>query len=800
MADILKGLNDAQKEAVENYNGPSLIIAGAGSGKTRVLTHRIANMLCHGVDPSTVLALTFTNKASKEMKERISSLIGEKEASRLWMGTFHSVFIRFLRIYAEKIGFPQSFTIYDTSDTKSAIKGCMKDLQIDPEQYKPGEVLSRISKAKNNLITPEAYARNSGIIAADTAAKKGRIHEIYTLYAKKCRAAGAMDFDDILLYMNILLRDNPDVADQLRERFRYILVDEYQDTNYSQYLIIRKLSSFYRNICVVGDDAQSIYGFRGARIENILNFKKDYPDAAEFRLEQNYRSTRNIVDAANSLIAKNTMQLKKQCFSEGETGERIHISKACSEQEEGFHIASSIMERVYRDRVGYSSFAVLYRTNAQSRAIEEALRKRNIPYRIYSGQSFYDRAEVKNMLAYLRLVVNPKDDEAFKRIVNFPARGIGETTMGRLGDAAKSSGISLRDAVMEANLEEFGLRGAAANKLKLFVQLIDRENAKVGQLNAYDLINEIYTYAGIAEYMRQDTSAEGESRLQNVEEFLNSVKQFCEENESETEGGQTADISVSAYLENVSLMTDMDRDEDDKDREKVVLMTVHASKGLEFPYVYIAGMEDSLFPSVSSTSSDDDVEEERRLFYVALTRAEKAVMLSFATSRFKWGSHMTCKPSRFLSEIDSKYRDSIPEDDDLDFDDGDDDEGFGRYDRGRGFGGGRYSSGSGSGYGSYGGSSRYEGSSRYGSGRPSQVNIPSSYRPTPLPARPADPSFKADPVTSLYEGAHVEHDRFGKGTILSITGKMPDAKAVIRFEEYGEKTLLLKFAKIRIAK
>ena len=711
------------------------------------------------------------------MKARIASLVGDREARQLWMGTFHSVFIRFLRLYADRIGFPSGFTIYNTSDTKSAVKSCIRDLQLDAEVYKPNEVASRISKAKNNLMTPEAYASNPNIISADSISKRPRLHEIYTLYSKKCKAAGAMDFDDILLYANILFRDCPDVLSELSERFRFILVDEYQDTNYSQYLIVRKLSAVHRNICVVGDDAQSIYAFRGARIENILNFRKDYPDAKEYRLEQNYRSTQNIVNAANSLISHNAMQLKKKCFSEAETGEKIAIISAYTEQEEGFSIASSIINRMYADKCDYSSFAVLYRTNAQSRAIEEALRKRGIPYKIFSGQSFYDRAEVKDMLAYLRLVVNPKDDEAFKRVVNFPARGIGETSMSRLSEAALSNGISLWEAVADVNLESFGLKNAAVSRIRSFVSLIASLHEKAFSENAYELAVEIAVTSGVMNALKADSTIEGEARLQNVEEFLNSIKEFCEsvsEKESAEDGSasESGDVSVSAYLENVSLLSDMDRDDDAENRNKVTLMTVHSSKGLEFPHVYISGMEEMLFPSVSSVSGEDEVEEERRLFYVALTRAEKSVTLTYSRSRFKWGNHTSCKPSRFISEIDSKFRD--------DLDDGDDfmsEDSLGRF--------GMY------------GSERSFSSGVYKDRKSEPVHR--MVRPT-MPPRPADPSFKADSPDLFYEGASVEHDRFGTGVISSLSGSGSDRKAVVQFDDYGEKTLLLKFAKMRLKK
>ena len=513
---IFEGLNPAQYQAVSDIEGPQLIIAGAGSGKTKVLTCRIANILAKGHTPDSILALTFTNKASREMKERIASLIGDYKARRLVMGTFHSIFIRFLRDEAELLGFPKTFSIYDTTDSRNVIKACIKELQLDDKIYKANEVHGRISMAKNNLVTAEAYSRNSTLIQNDSAAKKPRLWEVYREYAKKCRQAGAMDFDDILLYTNILFRDFPDAMVRIRNRFQFIMVDEYQDTNYAQYLIIKKLASEHQNISVVGDDAQSIYSFRGARIKNILNFRKDYPQAKEYRLEQNYRSTQTIVNAANSLIEKNRMQLKKKCFSEHERGDLIELINAFTEQEEGILVASSIMEQIHRTHEPYSNFAILYRTNAQSRLIEEALRRKNMPYKIFAGHSFYERAEVKDMLAYLRLVSNGKDDEAFRRIINFPARGIGDTSLGRLRDAAAAKEISMFEAVKVCNLEEFSIKAATATKMKHFVEGIEFMREKMPYTNAYDLAMEVNMRFGILEYMKQDTSLEGQGRVENV--------------------------------------------------------------------------------------------------------------------------------------------------------------------------------------------------------------------------------------------------------------------------------------------
>lgn len=767
---ITEGLNTAQKQAVEEFEGPSLIIAGAGSGKTRVLTCRIANILNHGHRASSVLALTFTNKASKEMKERISSLVGKESARWLWMGTFHSVFVRFLREDAALLGFPSAFTIYDTSDSRSAIRNCIRDLNLDEKFYKPASVLSRISMAKNNLVTSATYINTPALQQNDAVAKMPRIGEIYAMYEKRCRQSGAMDFDDILLYTNILLRDFPEVLEKLRNRFSFILVDEYQDTNYAQYLIVKKLSSLHRNLCVVGDDAQSIYAFRGARIENILNFRKDYPEAKEFRLEQNYRSTQVIVKAANSLIAKNSNQLKKECFSAEEGGDKIEIVKAYTDQEEAFLVAGSIVSRIFSDKVPYSEFAILYRTNAQSRAIEEALRKRSLPYRIYGGNSFYDRAEVKDVLAYLRLLVNPKDDEAFRRVVNNPGRGIGTTSLGYLSAAAGEAGISLWEAVVsnmeesevKADLEKHGLKSAATNKIADFCRMIGQVRGKASVVNAYDVAMEIFILSGYATMLKSDNSIEGQTRAENVEELFNSIKSFVEEAEANAEMDEESGSEIrpsfllSDFLETISLMSVVDENDKEDDTNKVSLMTVHSAKGLEFGHVYIIGLEENLFPSVNSSGSETEVEEERRLMYVALTRAKRSVTISYAQTRFRWGSHVTYPPSRFLKEIDIQF---------LNWPDSDNKVLTG------GVGGESF--------------------------QPRQRVWREKRQSTP-PPKPPDPDFQADPVSKLKQGLKVEHDRFGFGQILSIEGDPLNLKAIVDFEQGGRKVLLLKFAKLRV--
>ncbi len=791
---IFNGLNPAQYEAVSNIAGPSLIIAGAGSGKTKVLTCRIAHILNQGYSPSSILALTFTNKASKEMKHRIAGIVGESKAKRLWMGTFHSIFIRFLREYAELLGFPKTFTIYDTSDSRNVIKACIKELQLDDKIYKPNEVHSRISMAKNNLVTADAYGRNSVLIQNDSAAKKPRVFEIYQLYSKKCRQSGAMDFDDILVFTNILFRDFPDAYTQIKERFKFIMVDEYQDTNYSQYLIIKKLAQEHRNISVVGDDAQSIYSFRGARIENILNFKKDYPDAKEFRLEQNYRSTQTIVNAANSLIEKNKAQIKKKCFSEKGDGDMIELISAFTEQEESFMVANSIMEQIRKSQEPYSSFAILYRTNAQSRVIEEAFRRKNMPYKIFAGHSFYERAEVKDMLAYLRLVANEKDDEAFKRIINFPTRGIGATSLGRLAQAANASGISMSEAVKTTDLTQFELKGAAIQKIKSFVAAIEQVREKLPYTNAYDIAMEINVKFGIIDFMSLDKSIEAQGRLQNIEELINSIREFVDEGEEEykntLEEGEIAPIiTLDLFLENVSLLSDMDKAEDEDEKNKIALMTVHSAKGLEFPYVYIIGMEENLFPAQPrGMDSQQEIEEERRLFYVALTRAEKGVKLSFANSRNRWGSHVSNPPSRFIKEIDEQFIANPLKDFRDEIQTPNLGGGFGQrsqFNRRDQFGRSEQSRGS-----------QSNSSSFANSNRANPTNRGTFIKSTPT--RPANPNFVADSPSKLAAGQTVEHERFGTGVIASIEGDPTNLKAIVDFSEGGRKTLLLKFAKIRI--
>ena len=803
---ILEGLNSEQRAAVGCVDGPVLIVAGAGSGKTRVLTSRIAYILEQkDLDPSRILALTFTKKAASEMKERIALMVGERKARRLYMGTFHSVFIRFLREFSESLGYPSTFTIYDTSDSVSAIKACLKELQLDEKVYKPKDVLSRISMAKNNLVTADAYRRNPNALQNDASARKPRICDIYQLYAHKCRQAGVMDFDDILLNMNILLRDNPAAMESIAGRFDYIMVDEYQDTNFAQYLILKKLSQFHQNLCVVGDDSQSIYAFRGAKIENILNFKKDYPQHHIFRLEQNYRSTKIIVDAANSLIAKNSARIPKECYSMGAQGEKIRLIQAYTEQEEALLIASSILSRIQSERAEYQDFAILYRTNAQSRALEEALRRRNLPYMIYSGNSFFERAEVKDMMAYFKLVVNVNDDESFKRIVNKPARGIGDTSLSALTAAASNHHVPLFKAAYADDLENFGLKPAAIKKIREFCDMIAKLCLRSTREDAYTVAAAVAMESGLLMFYKSDISIEGQSRTANVEELLNSVKLFIEEKHGEyveemqmegmLEDGTeltVADmpvVTLGDYLENASLLSAVDVS-DEESSNKIALMTAHSSKGLEFPYVFVAGMEENIFPSGGFMASESEVEEERRLFYVAMTRAKKVLQLSFASTRTRNGKHESNSPSRFIREVDPQYiMNPLAGDADEDESPKSSFGSWGQRQPARPkFGSGSYSYGSS-------GPVRTE--------RVSQSPVRQS-EPVPVrraqvvPKRVSDSEFEPTPILQLKAGQRIEHNRFGFGNILEITGSMADLKAKIAFDDHGEKILLLKYAKIRV--
>ena len=791
---VFEGLNEEQRNAVSCTEGPVLIVAGAGSGKTRVLTSRIALLLANEVDPARILALTFTKKAAGEMKERIAAMVGDRRARRLVMGTFHAVFVRFLREYAGLLGYPERFVIYDTADSQSAMKACIKELQLDDKVYKPREVLSRISMAKNNLVTPAGYRRNPDLLIADSHSRKPRLCDLYELYQKKLKELQAIS-----------------------ERFLYIMVDEYQDTNYAQYLILKKLSQLHRNICVVGDDSQSIYAFRGAKIENILNFKKDYPECHLFRLERNYRSTSTIVDAANTLIAHNEGRIPKECYAVGDTGDKIRILKAYTEQDEAVNIVSEIIARVRSDHAQYRDFAILYRTNSQSRALEEQLRRRNIPYMIYSGNSFFDRAEVKDMMAYFKLCINPDDNESFRRVVNKPARGIGGVTMNSVEEIAGQKGVSFYRAAQEVP------------KVKPFCDMIARLSALLPAMDAHEMAVRIADESGLYASYKTDTSIEGLARIANLDELLNSTAVFVEERQEEAmdadelqePGAAMPLFTLDDYVENVSLLSNVDVSSDENDDNKVALMTVHSAKGLEFPYVFIAGLEENLFPSLSMLSSRSDVEEERRLFYVAMTRAKKAVALSFAGTRMRNGKHESNAPSRFIREIDPEYIENpLPDSEFSNSGVVHEWGGFGsRYSGGRlngshvgadsrgGQGSGRYGSGSSGNTARYGSSGSYGRSSgvsyeRRGSRDGADSRSASTTSASPRPAVPPviDPDFKAVPMTELSVGERVEHIRFGAGEILEITGRYPDMKARIRFDDHGEKLLLLKYAKLRHCK
>ena len=816
---ILLGLNSEQKRAVSCVDGPVLIVAGAGSGKTRVLTSRIAYILEKGCDPAQILALTFTKKAASEMKERIALMVGEKRARRLCMGTFHSVFIRFLREFSESLGYPSTFTIYDTSDSVSAIKTCLKELQLDDKVYKPKDVLSRISMAKNNLVTASAYRRNATAVQNDAAAKKPRICDIYELYAAKCKQAGVMDFDDILLNMNILLRDNPAALESIAGRFRYIMVDEYQDTNFAQYLILKKLSQAHQNLCVVGDDSQSIYAFRGAKIENILNFKKDYPQHNIFRLEQNYRSTQTIVNAANSVIVRNSARIPKECYSRGDEGELIRLIKAYNEVEEAKLVADSIKRHIYADSAQYQDFVILYRTLNQSRIFEQHLREKNIPYKVVSGLPFLERVEVKDALAYLKLLANTSDNEAFKRAILL-VPGIGNTTVDSLMSIAGAMNITYWEALNQNDLEKFGIKSGAIKKLVSFRESINEFVNKARTEDCYTIARELIAKFELLSRYKSQNDVENQGRASNVEELMNWMGVVTEEIKcnrieemyasGEIDEGveltvnDVPNVTIGDFLENAALLSATDSDDDEN---KVSLMTIHASKGLEFPYVYVVGMEENIFPSGGWMASEAEVEEERRLFYVAMTRAKKGLELSLATIRFRNGKHESNQPSRFVREIDPKYvLNPITKEEAMSRSEGDSSS--------RGWGSGQRFSRTGTN--TYGRSGAVITQKRTpdSAGRASEpVRRPEPMRrPEPVrrteptvvrrvqsvPTRVPDADFEPTPILQLRAGQRIEHNRFGFGQIAEITGNPTDLKAKIIFDEHGEKILILKYAKIRV--
>ncbi|MBW8198252.1 ATP-dependent helicase [Flagellimonas abyssi] len=772
MSNFIDELNDAQRAPVLHKDGPLMVIAGAGSGKTRVLTYRIAHLMEQGVDSFNILALTFTNKAAREMKKRIATIVGNSEAKNLWMGTFHSVFAKLLRFDGDKLGYPSNFTIYDTQDSQRLIAAIIKEMGLDKDIYKYKQVQNRISSYKNSLITVKAYFQNPELMEADAMAKRPRLGEIYQNYVDRCFKAGAMDFDDLLLRTNELLTRFPEVLMKYQDRFRYILVDEYQDTNHSQYLIVKALSDRYQNICVVGDDAQSIYSFRGANISNILNFQRDYDNVAVYRLEQNYRSTKNIVNAANSIIANNKNQLEKNVWTSNDDGGLIKIHRSVTDAEEGRYVAGSIFENKMQNQMQNGEFAVLYRTNSQSRAIEDALRKRDIPYRIYGGLSFYQRKEIKDVLAYLRLVINPKDEEALKRVINFPTRGIGQTTIDKLVVAANHYGRSIYEVMEHLDKLNMNINAGTKRKLADFVTMIKSFQIMNEGSDAFVLAEHVAKKTGLLLEFKKDGTPEGIAKMENIEELLNGIKDFVEGQKEIAD----ATGSLTEFLEDVALATDMDKDIEDDDR--VALMTIHLAKGLEFPYVYIVGMEEDLFPSAMSMNTRSELEEERRLFYVALTRAEKQAFLTYTQNRYRWGKLIDAEPSRFLEEIEEKYVENLtPVNDGYRYKSTIDKNIFGEVDK-----------------------------SKLRQVKPSNGTPPSVQGPNENQLRKlrklkpeiSSPSQPMDLDPGLVTGARVNHTRFGRGKILNIEGAGNDRKAEIHFDQGGIKKLLLRFAKLEV--
>lgn len=772
MSTYLEQLNEPQRNAVLQKDGPMIIIAGAGSGKTRVLTYRIAHLMQQGIDPFNILSLTFTNKAAREMKERIAGVVGYSEAKNLWMGTFHSVFARILRSEADKLGFPSNFTIYDTQDAVRLITAIIKEMNLDKDRYKAKQILSRISSFKNSLITVRAYFNNSDLQEADLHASRPRVGDIYKEYVERCFKAGAMDFDDLLLRTNELLSRFPEVLAKYQNRFRYIMVDEYQDTNHSQYLIVRALADRFQNICVVGDDSQSIYSFRGANINNILNFQKDYPDVKTFKLEQNYRSTSNIVKAANSVIDKNKTKLDKEVWTANDAGESIKIMRSISDGEEGRFVAQSIWENQMNHQMSNNDFAILYRTNAQSRAIEDALRKKDIKYKIYGGISFYQRKEIKDLLSYLRLLINPNDEEALKRIINYPARGIGATTIDKLTVAANHYKKSIFDILQNLDRVDLKINSGTKNKLQNFLLMMQRFKVEAQTLNAFEIADLVVKKTQLVRDLQKDGTPEGVNKVENVQELLNGIKDFISD---KIETGE--DASLTAFLEDVALATDFDSEKDDTPR--VSLMTIHLSKGLEYPFVYIVGLEESLFPSAMSMNTRSELEEERRLFYVALTRAEKVAYLTYAQTRYRWGKLTDGEPSRFLEEIDEEFVEflvpKIPQPQSNRFVDAD----------------------------------LFEDSPKsFRFQKPIQKKrkefLQKKEKSALIP--PKSKMKKVSETTArvnLFDGDIavgniIEHNRFGTGEVLRIEGKGPNKKAEIKFGTVGKKKLLLQFAKLKV--
>ncbi|MEA9415637.1 UvrD-helicase domain-containing protein [Flavobacterium sp. PL02] len=776
MQKYIDQLNDAQRQPVLKKDGPMIIIAGAGSGKTRVLTIRIAYLMAQGVDAFNILSLTFTNKAAREMKHRISDIVGASEAKNLWMGTFHSIFARILRAESDHLGYPSNFTIYDSQDSARLISSIIKEMQLDRDVYKPKQVLGRISNYKNSLITVKAYFNNPELVEADAMAKRPRLGEIYQHYVDRCFKAGAMDFDDLLLKTNELLNRFPEVLSKYQNRFRYILVDEYQDTNHSQYLIVKALSDKFQNICVVGDDAQSIYAFRGANINNILNFQKDYEGVIMFRLEQNYRSTRNIVEAANTVMEHNKTKLDKIVWTANDFGQKIKVHRSLTDSEEGRFVASTIFEQKMQNQLHNGSFAILYRTNAQSRAMEDALRKRDIPYRIYGGLSFYQRKEIKDVLCYLRLVINPKDEEALVRVINYPARGIGDTTVEKLTIAANHYKRSIWEVMVNIDKIDLKLNAGTKNKIRDFVTMIQSFQVIDQNQDAFYITDHVTKKTGLVQELKKDATPEGMAKIQNIEELLNGLKDFTE-GQKEIDGARGA---LSEFMEDVALATDLDKDTSDEDR--VALMTIHLAKGLEFPHVFVVGMEEDLFPSAMSMSTRSELEEERRLFYVALTRAEHQAYLTYAQSRYRWGKLTDSEPSRFIEEIDGQYLEYLtPAESGYRYKPMIDIDVFGDVDK-----------------------SKLRLAKPIGTTPPKQVN--NNEPKSDLNIRKLKPVSSNNPNASapnlfdnkLTIGNLVMHERFGRGEVVNIEGVGADKKAEIKFEVGGLKKLLLRFAKLDV--
>ena len=783
---ILSALNEQQQVAVSHTDGPVMVLAGAGSGKTRVLTYRIAYMLAvKNISPYRILALTFTNKAAAEMRERIIQLVGGELAKAVTMGTFHSVFYRILRVEAEKIGYSNNITIYDTDDAKSLIKSIVKEMGLDPKQYTPGFILSRISMAKSSLLSAQEYADNPDIQAADRMSNKPMISQIFAKYNDRLQKANAMDFDDLLYYMNVLLRDSPEALFKYQNRFNYILIDEYQDTNYAQYLIIKRLAALNQNICVVGDDAQSIYGFRGADIQNILNFKRDYPATRIFKLEQNYRSTQNIVNAANAVISHNKDRMPKEVWTENAEGPKIEVIRAASDLEEANEIANKIFETQMRDHVENRQFAILYRTNTQSRALEEAMVKRHIPYKIFGSISFYNRKEIKTLLAYFRLVINHYDEESLRRVINFPMRGIGDTSVARIAAAAQEAHTQMWDVLEHPENYNTGLNGPTMAKMRDFAALISGFSAQLTTKNAYELGMQIFSKTGFAQALNENI--EEKERVDHVTELFNAIQSFIDRepenilNEETGEMLETYFPSLDQYMQSVSLLDerDLNKGEDAEEQNVVKLMTIHSAKGLEFDYVFVSGMEENLFPSSLSLDSRHEMEEERRLFYVALTRARKQVFLTMAMSRFQYGQRRPCEASRFMEEIPTRFLNVTHKAS----------EGSGLF--------GRSSEPST-------GSFRFSGTSSSSGGYSREVRRPMA--PSPKPVVKTQTEVRLDQIgdlaapESIQPGVRVYHSKFGFGRVQDVSGSGPDARAVVVFDTVGTKTLVLKFAKLLIPK